>query len=533
MKRILKPNKLQVLATFLLFAITFGGCTDKFDELNTPENQLPEEEISFATVGQAFGYAQYYGLGAAFVQVQENLHAHLFAQYFTTNVATFSTERYVPNGTWVDLFWKDFYTKPALMQFTTENVTKANNMVLANAIAKVWRVVIYHRMTDYFGPVIYSKFGNLQTSVAFDSQKDIYYDFFKTLDEAVEVLKQNPSGNAFGTYDQVYAGSAAKWLKFASSLRLRLAMRLAYADAPKAKTEAEKAIVDGVILANAENAGVLSTLNSTNILSRITYLVNDFRANSSMLSALKGYNDPRLSVYYSPAATGGQYAGLRNGLTAADRGAVVAPTTSFVGPQWIGNPPRPGTVNPTLVLTASEVAFLRAEGALRNWNMGTGTAQSFYNEGISLSLTQNVNGITNPQITAYQNTVTTPAPLADKWNSPAMSNIPVLYNATGSFEQQLEQIITQKWLAIYPDGYEAWAERRRTGYPRGYALIGSENPDLSVTDLARRVIYAPSEVTTNRDAYQAALGLLGGADNMKTRVWWDQKPLSAYPTPAN
>ncbi len=533
MKRILNPYKSQLLAVFLLLCTVLSSCTDKFDEINTPENQLPEEEINFATVGQAFGYAQYFGLGAAFIQVQENLHAHLFAQYFTTNVATFSTERYVPNGTWVDLFWKDFYTKPALMQFTTENVTKANNMVLANAIAKVWRVVIYHRMTDYFGPVIYSQFGNQQTSVAYDSQKDIYYDFFKTLDEAVEVLKQNPSGNAFGAYDQVYAGSAAKWLKFASSLRLRLAMRLAYADAPKAKTEAEKAIADGVILANSENAGVMSTLNSTNILSRITYLVNDFRANSSMLSALKGYNDPRLNIYYSPAASGGQYAGLRNGLPASDRGAVVAPGTSFVGPQWIGNPPRPGTVNPTIVMTAAEVAFLRAEGALRNWNMGTGTPQSFYNTGISLSLTQNVTGITNPQITAYQNTITMPSPLTDKWNSPAMSNIPVLFDGTGSFERQLEQIITQKWLAIYPDGYEAWAERRRTGYPRGYALIGSDNPDLSVTDLARRVIYPPTEVTTNRDAYHAALGLLGGADNMKTRVWWDQKPLSAYPRPTN
>jgi hypothetical protein len=532
MKQLLKRYKLSVIAQLFLLSIGLVACTNKFDEINTPENLLSEDKINSATVGQAFGYAQYYGLGAGTEQVQENLHAHIYVQYFTSNVASFSTERFVPNGTWVDIFWKDFYAKSALMQFTTEKVTKDNNMTLANAIAKVWRVELYHRMTDYFGPIVYSQFGNQQTSVAYDSQKDIYYDFFKTLDEAVLVFKQNPTGNGFGAYDQIYGGSVSQWLKFANSLRLRLAVRLAYADQNKAKAEAEKAIVDGVILTNEDNAGVKSTANNTNVLSHITYLTNDFRASSGLISALKGYNDPRLSIYYAPAANGSQYVGLRNGFAVSDRGPTLSPVTSYVGSQWVGNPPRAGTQNPTMVFTAAEVAFLRAEGALRTWNMG-GTPQSLYNDGIRLSLTQNIPGIVSAQVTAYQNTVSTPAALVDKWNSPAMSNIPVLYDAAGSFEKQLEQIITQKWIAVYPDGYEAWAERRRTGYPRGYALIGSDNPDLSTTDLARRVIYAPSEVTTNKDGYNGALGLLSGADNMKTRLWWDQKPLSAYPIPSN
>ncbi len=507
------------------------ACTDKFDEINTPENLLIESEINSATVGQAFAYAQYYGLGATYVQVQENLHAHLYGQYFAGTIPNFLTERYVPNGTWVNLFWNEFYTKPALMQYTTEQVTKDNNMPLANAIAKVWRVQIYHRMTDYFGPIVYSQFGNKQTSVAFDSQKDVYYDFFKTLDEAVAVLKSGGTGYTFSTHDQVYRGDAAKWLKFANSLRLRLAVRLAYIEPAKAKAEAEKAVTDGLILNNADNAAVASTMNNTNILSRIAYLT-DYRATNTMLSALRGYNDPRLPVYYTPAASTGQYAGLRNGLPPAEMSTALIPITSFLGPQWVGNPPRPGTVAPTVILTASEVAFLRAEGALRGWNMG-GTAVSFYNSGISLSLAQHVPTITTTQITAYQTSPATPIGFSDKWNTPPMTNIPVLYDLVGSFEKQLEQIITQKWLAVYPDGYEAWAERRRTGYPKGYALISSDDPTLSKTDLARRVIYPPSEVTTNATAYTAALALLGGPDHMKTRLWWDAKPLSAYPTPAN
>ncbi len=531
MKKILNHYKLSVISKFILICVIFTGCTDKFDDINTPENLLSEDKIDASTVGQAFGYAQYYGLGATQIQVYENLHADLYAQYFTATVANFSTERYTPNGTWVDLFWKDFYSNSAVMQFATEKVTLANNMPIANAIAKVWRVQMYHRLTDYFGPVIYSKFGNQATSVAFDDQKDIYYDFFKTLDEAVVVLKAGGAGYAFGNNDQLYQGNVAKWLKYANSLRLRLAMRLAYVDAAKAKTEAEKAVADGLILVNADNAALTSTLNNTNILSRITYL-GDFRASSGLMSALRGYSDPRLPVFYSPAVNGGQFVALRNGLPASDRGSTLAPITSFVGPQWLGNPPRPGTTNPTVVLTASEVAFLRAEGALRGWNMG-GTAVSFYNSGISLSIGQHVSSATVGQIAAYQSSTATPMALADKWNSPAMSDIPVLYDAAGSFERQLEQIITQKWIALYPDGYEAWAERRRTGYPRGYALIGSDNAGLARTELARRVIYAPSEVTTNKVAYDAALGLLGGPDDMKTRVWWDKKPLASYPVPTN
>ena len=508
------------------------SCTKKFDDINAPKAVLPESGINSATVGQAFAYAQYWGIGARYIQVEENLHGQIFAQYYTTNVGNFSTETYGPNGSWVNLFWNDFYAAPALMQLTTERITAEEKLDLANAMAKVWRVVMYHRLTDYFGPIIYSQYGNGETTANFDSQKDVYDNFFKTLDEAVVVLKANAGKSAFANVDQLYKGDANKWLRFANSLRLRLAMRIVYADAAKAKAEAEKAVADGLIVSNADIAGISSTLNSPNIYSKITYLVNDYRASSSILSAMIGYNDPRLPVYFTPAAVGGTFKGLRNGLPAAQRGTAVAPSTSFVGPQWISNPPRAGTLNATRIMCAAEVAFLRAEGALRGWNMG-GTAIDFYNTGINLSFTENVSGISPAVITSYQNSASLPSAMADAWNSPAMSNIPVLYDEGGNFEKRLEQIITQKWLSLYPDGYEAWTERRRTGYPRGYALITSDDPQLSKTELARRVIFAPAELTTNPAGYATAVSLLGGPDNMKTRLWWDKKPLSDYPTPTN
>lgn len=521
--------KKHSIAFVLLLWAAAAGCTKNFDELNTPDNLLPEDEITPALIGQAFAFSQYHGLCAVYVEVGQNLHADIYAQYFMSVPATFSTDQFVPNGTWVDLFWNDFYTKAAPQLFLTEKVTRENNLDVANAIAKIWRVIIYSRMTDYFGPIIYSHFGEQANTVPYDSQEAIYNDFFKTLDEASAVLSQDPAANGFGAHDQVYAGSAAKWLKLANSLRLRFAMRLAYADADKARTEAEKAVAAGVILANEDNANVLSTTNSVNILSRITYLI-DFRASATMISALKGYNDPRMPDYFSPAVSTGEYTGLRNGLPASERGSQLADVTSFVGTKWL-SPDRKGTLTPNRVLSAAEVAFLRAEGALRGWNMGA-TAKELYEQGIALSLTERVSA-TPEQIINYRNGTTTPAPLPDKWSSPAMSDIPVQYDEAGSFEKRLEQIITQKWIALYPDGWEAWSERRRTGYPRGYAIIASESPDVPRTGLVRRVTYPPVEISTNRAAYDAAVGMLGGADENFTRLWWDKKPLPEYPLPTD
>lgn len=518
---------ITVAALSGLLLAALAGCTKRFDKLNTPENLLPEDEISPALIGQAFAFSQYHGLCAVYVEVGQTLHADIYAQYFSSVPASFSTEQFIPNGTWVDLFWRDFYTKAAPQLFLTEKVTRENNQPVANAIAKIWKVVMYGRMTDYFGPVIYSHFGEQSTSVAYDKQEDIYASFFKTLDDATAVLKQNPTANGFGAHDQVYAGNATKWLKLANSLRLRLALRIAYADPANARIQAEKAISEGIILSNDDNANVLSTTNSVNILSRITYLI-DFRASATMMSLLQGYNDRRLPEYFSPSVTGNQFTGIRNGLPASERGSQLANITSFVGAKWL-SPDRKGTLTPNRILSAAEVAFLRAEGALRGWNMG-GTVRELYNQGIALSLTERV-AATPVQIADYQNNTALPAALPDKWNSPAVSNIPVKFDDAGSFERQLEQIITQKWLALYPDGWEAWAERRRTGYPRGYALIASENPQIPKTGLVRRVTYPPVEIATNRPAYDAAVGMLGGPDENFTRVWWDKKPIAAYPAP--
>jgi len=113
--------------------------------------------------------------------------------------------------------------------------------------------------------------------------------------------------------------------------------------------------------------------------------------------------------------------------------------------------------------------------------------------------------------------------------SRTVANIPVAWDAAGDFETNLEQIITQKWLALYPDSPEAWAERRRTGYPVGYSIILSLNPDISENELFRRMTFVDRERSDNTAATSAAEALLNGPDANTTRIWWDAKPLGDFP----
>jgi hypothetical protein len=505
------------LSGFLLIGVL--SCTKNFDKINTPANQVVASKVDASLLGQEFAYAEYFGLLAGQYQVGENLYADVYAQYFATTQPSFNSDQYAEQGAWTDIMWTNFYSNPAPQLFFVENYTRDHGMPLANAMAKVWRVEMYHRMSDYFGPIVYSQFGNGGTSVGYDAQADIYHSFFKTLDTAVQVLKNNAGKNAFGGSDQIYAGSADKWYRFANSLRLRLAMRLAYVEPALAQAEAEKAVAAGVILSNTDNANVISTVNSINWLSQWTY-IDEFRMSASMESVLTGLNDPRLVEYYAQASSGGGFHGVRNGLPAVEKGGTLNATHSFVSAKYL--PIARGGANlPNRLISAAEVAFLEAEGALRGWNMG-GTDMNLYNAGIRLSLSERTSA-SSAQIDAYVSSTNTPVAINDKWNTPAMSDIPVQYLAAGSFEKKLEQIITQKWIALYPDGWEAWSERRRTGYPKGYPVINSLNPDVPKDSIMRRLVFTSGEISNNKAAVDQARKLLNGPDLNKTRLWWDAR----------
>ncbi|MEX2573170.1 MAG: SusD/RagB family nutrient-binding outer membrane lipoprotein [Balneolaceae bacterium] len=523
-------------AGMFILIILSVACED-FNELNTPPDEIVAENVDGSLLGQAFAFAQmssFFGEGNNY-QAAYSHYGNAYSQYKATIHPNFDMDQLEVANRHMILINNNYYENTAPQLQFVENYSAENGLPVVNAMAKIWRVVAYHRMTDLYGPVIYSQFGNGETSVAYDAQEDIYMDFFQTLDEAIAVLEQNRGGNAFGSHDQMYAGNVDQWILFANSLRLRLATRVVYVEPELAEQEAEKAIAGGIITGNSDNAELVTTINSENPLSSITYH-DEFRMSATLHSVLVGWNDPRLPVYLAEVWNGGGYKGLRNGLPADQKDRTFLTNNySAVGNRWrplFSGPWGEGGVNaPVEVLLAAEVYFLRAEGALRGWDMGGGTAEEYYNEGIRMSLSQDRIGASAAEIEDYITGTDLPVGIDDPWGTPPMTDIPVLYQPGAGFEKQLEQIITQKWLALFPEGIEAWTERRRTGYPVGYAVINSINPNIPVTGLVRRQKYSSEEYSNNAVAVEAALDLLGGPDGDHIRVWWDKKPLGDYPTP--
>lgn len=523
----------SIWAAGLFCALIMTGCTKNFDEINTNKNTIPtvgptefpflfSKAQSVATVSQ-WNY-----------QVAQNLFADQYAQYFASTATYFPSDRNVIRMDWVGAAFNPIYTEvvPQLQTILTTAEPSTPEYALANVL---W-VLAFHRVTDYWGPIPYFNAGQPGNSVAYDPQDKIYDDFFKKLDSAVDVLKANTTAQPFGSFDLIFGGDVNKWIKFASTLRLRLALRISNVDPQRAQAEAEAAVADGVMTTSPDDDALIQRSlrggdgNGLSIMSDW----NEFRMSASMESVLKGYDDPRMEVYWLPVGASdtdpdgnGQYEGLRNGLTSTQQTqAPNLPTAnSHVGKRW-SSPAFGGVGNhletPQNVMSTAEAYLLRAEGALLNWNMG-GTAKELYELGIENSMKQW--GITdNAAIQAYINSTATPVAPNDFLNSPAMTNIPVRWGA--DIATQREQIATQKWLALFPDGHEAWADYRRSRYLKLYPVANSDNPDIPNPNAAyiRRIPFLENETNVNSEAVEAAKALLDGPDNVLTPLWWDTNP---------
>lgn len=521
--------KSTIIKFLLLSALVVSvSCTEDFEEINTNPLSLSTGKLAESQVlqGQAFAQAQYtsmMGLHWRF-QISQSLFSDLWSGYYATTAVGFDSDRFTQVGRWADLAWGSFYGIAAPQIKLVEDLAAESGNTIGEAMAKVVKVNGYHRMTDYWGPIPYSQYGNEELSVPYDLQSDIYSDFFSTLDAASSAL--SGGGTAFAGSDRMYGGDASKWKKFTESLRLRLAMRIRYANPSLSKSEAEKAYASGVLITDpADNASISTDGTNRNPLETITDW-GEFRMSATMESILKGFNDPRIGVYFDPAADGDTdgdgipYEGLQNGQTKVTLGTSQNASHSDINVFY--RDVAKGGSNPSIdVMRASEVHFLLAEAALAGYNVG-GSAKSYYESGISVSMKERT-GASDADIAAYTSSENTPVSF-DGGKTPAVSSIPVKFNESNN-EIALEQIITQKWLALFPNGWEAWAEARRTGYPRQYPRAASDNPDVPVDQIPTRMVYTSSEFTTNKEAVDAAISSpeLGGQDKNNTKLWWDKK----------
>jgi hypothetical protein len=248
-----------------------------------------------------------------------------------------------------------------------------------------------------------------------------------------------------------------------------------------------------------------------------------------MESILSGYGDGRINAYFSEfnpenktptPIVPGKLKGIRNGLPLqAPFGAEGDQKTAYINFSVINDKVHTSKVQ---LMTTSEVYFLKAEAALRNW-AGAGTAQANYEMGISTSFEQH--GVAGASAYMTDNT-SVPANYVDPVNAAnnatALSTITVAWDGAGTNEEKLERIITQKWIAMLPEGQEAWSEFRRTGYPKIFPVVSNQSGgDIDTNIQIRRIPFVDSEKSTNASNVTTATGFLKGPDHGGTRLWWD------------
>lgn len=537
MMRTFKYKLTRSLAIAGLSSILLSACTKDFERINTNPYGMSKDELKadFRLVGEPFRQIQFniFAVQPGWVmQVQQNLQGDIFSGYmgvpgpfgnFGNNNSTYN----LTDG-WNQVMWGCAYgsyidaPNIAVMPIATRIMklagTEFNDF---KAWLQILKVLTMHRISDVYGPIIYTKYGviNPDKSIDYDSQKDAYYAFFADLNSAITTLTPlaNDPLKPFARFDLTYDGSYKPWIKLANSLRLRLAIRIAKADPAKAKLEGEAALANpvGLMTVPGDDARI-NIAPVEHPYNAFSDSWNDIRMGAPMESILTGYNDPRIKLYFKNAAAKPDgYKGVRTG--------IALPSKMYEDYSRLATFP-----SRMQLMTAAEVWFLKAEAALNGW-AGAGSAVTNYENGVKTSFEQY--GIAG-QATAYlADNISKAAPYTDLKNAannvvagdPNLSTITIRWEEGDAPARKLERIITQKWIAMYPEGQEAWTEFRRTGYPKLFpVVVNNSGGKIPTATFVRRINFVTTEYATNAKGVERAVTLLGGPDNGGTRLWWDK-----------
>ena len=524
-------------------AVCLGACTGNFREINDDLSGTTDKELEADNNGLGYRlkivqqgvYFNYdYGKGKNWpFQMIQNLSADMFSGYMhdpkPLQGGSHNSDYNLQDG-WNSSMWQFTYSYIMPEIYRLEQAGE-ESMPPFYAITKILKVLVMHRVTDYYGPVIYSHFGLNGAEYVPDSQQEVYGHFFDDLDDAIRILSDyvgaNPAANEFARFDLLLDGSYTAWLRFANSLRMRLAVRIASVAPEKAREEFLAGLGNpfGVIEVNTGNVAVDASGIYLNPLGEINRSWNEAVMNASMESILSGYGDPRIGKFFEPCRDNlviagesggaetvslkGQYHGIRQG-TAFSHNYYAAFSRLTIEP-----------ATDAILMTAAEVWFLRAEAALRGWT--DESPENCYRNGVGLSFAQwQVSGseeyLASDALAAdYRD------PLDPENDIAARCRVSPRWEEGASVEEQLERIVTQKWIAMFPEGCEAWAEQRRTGYPRLFPvrLNHSRGQSIDTETMIRRLPYPATLATSDPEQYAALVAALGGADHGGTRLWWD------------
>jgi len=396
-----------------------------------------------------------------------------------------------------------FYTGPLMDLQTVINLNNENPELYSTSgsagmqkgVAHLLRVYMFHAMTDRWGDIPYSEAlkGVDELKPAFDSQESIYTGLLAEIDAALGMLD---GGGLQG--DFMFNGSAAKWKQFGNTMKMVIALRMADVNPSVAEAKFKEAVSGGVLTSNDDNMHYPYTVSDDNdspwqdrFQSR-----EDFAASDTMVDHLFANNDPRLAKFAAPVKnTGGDpskidyveyggntYAGMPYGVLSP---GILQTTISFLPSSVIYD----GTNAGGMIYSYAQVCFSYAEAHLRGWSGLAGDAQTWYELGIAASHAQW--GVANADAATYLASV---APVS------------------------METMATEKWIALYMQGNEAWAEWRRLDYP---ALTPATDA-LTGTGIPMRHGYGANTASSNKANHDAAVAKISGY-SQDSKMWWDTK----------
>ena len=449
-----------------------------------------------------------------------------------------------------------------------ENKTDKSDLVNKQAIARILKAWSVSKLTDTYGDVPYSESCLPQDQAIYnpkyDTQKSIYEDLFKELKEAAAQL--DASKASFGNADLIYGGDVAKWKKLANSLRLRMALRVRYVDQALAQAQLSDLTEAGLMTSLSEDAYILNNTDFPDHLNPRYYRIVNYSTISEevqthmvMINTMlnDGINiDPRIRLYADTVMAPWKGGTSPNGYSFPYVEYRGSPTLGMVNVEykypWGSNTVseitdlwRVPVVAPA-IMRCSEVYFALAEAKSAGLLPSgfTGTAQDYYRKGIDASIDwyKWFYNLVAPQIpdlmlkyihnAAYAPGAAWTTEDVDKYlayKSIKEAEITAfkasaMYNLSGSEDEQLEKIMNQKIIALYPDEFQGWCEYRRTGYPK--VPIGPDQAALAGT-VPRREPWPTTEENINSASFKEALARYG-TDSRLTKFWWDANPAAPH-----
>lgn len=489
------------------------------------------------------------GLGINF-QVHNYQYARsnsidMYAGYFTASNSDFQYggplpyAYYYPNNYVTGSLSSSLSLYPYLYHAYFYAANEKHKLPEWKAIAQIMYVFSIHQSVDFFGTMPYNDYRKLKETppLTYLPGKECYELMLKDLDEAIVCLKERkPSESSLRRIEGEKGGYSnlnwKNWVKFANSIKLRLALNMVKAEPTMAQEVAEAAVNDEIgVLKNTDSDFQLPDDGKTDHpLYYISSIWNDSRLGASLENIMKSYQNPLLEKWFNKNSAdiktkaGGvlmlssqkDYVGIRQGVQMFPNSGNTSGYGAFSS--FIDR------YMPCTYLKVNEVLFLQAEGALRGWNMG-GTAQQFYESGIKHSFDEN--GMSGYDEYVSQEKVTNVRYedyFVPEWGMDSRMKVGVKWNDNDDKEVQLEKIITQKYIATFPMSGLAWTTFRRTGYPRLFPVPEkykwTYDDSFDVELQIRRIPFGEVTATEKANA-KAAETALGGPNTAGTRVWWD------------